>query len=205
MQIDIMDYFEFPQAAKSMWGEYDFEISFPKLERGMFGGKIKNGEELIEYAEDYYHFDMVSTVKAVADLLPEPENYDPCFHCLRHRTRFNHGLEIENYVFDLRTTIKKGDTTMWLQILVVEDLVDYDGIWFCENYFEDFCYDIGGLEVLKNRKIFAVELPFRYFLNVFYKACFDFLIQKKSGGEYKEKAAFLKQLIRIKGHLKTFL
>jgi hypothetical protein len=203
MRIDIMDLFEFPEAAKGQFGGYEFEISFPNLSNGTLDVCIKNGNQVIEYSESYYHSSLKSTLKAVGDLLPSTENYDSYFGCLRNRTRFVHSLEKCQYVYDLKTFMKRNDTRMWIQILIMEDRVDYDGIWFSEDDFEDFCYTVGGLNALKENKIFSVELPFRFFLKMFYNSCRDFILRKtfkKYLDEIKEGFP-LKELTRMKPYL----
>lgn len=198
-----MDLFEFPEAAKGPYGGNEFEITFSRLKNGRLDVCIKNGNQVIEYSESYYHSSLKSTLKAVGDLLPSFENYDSYFGCLRNRTRFVHDLETCQYVYDLKTFAKKKDTRMWIQILIMENRVDYDGIWFSKADFEDFCYTLGGLNKLKENKIFSVELPFFIFLKMFYNSCRDFILRKTFKKYFDEvKEGFpLKELTRMKPYL----
>lgn len=200
MPVDIMDLFEFPEAIKRPYVGYDFEISFPGLRHGWLDVCIRNGDELIEYQAGYNSNDLKHTIKAVADLLPTSENYDAYFNCPRSRTRFFHELEPGSYTYDLKTFFKRNDSGIWLQILVMEDMMDYEGIWCCEDDFDEFCMNNGGLDAVKGKKILSTTITFGYFRNMFYKSCRDFILRKGFTNYMKEvKEGFpLKELTRIK-------
>lgn len=201
--IDIMDFFEYPQVARNSWGGDRFEISFPDLCMGDLDVRIGNGDEVIEYTA---RNSLKPTLQAVTALLPIEENCDPYFGNLRHRTRFGHRDDMDIYNFDLRTFEKKNDTSMWLQILVMKSSEenDYKSIWNCEEDFENFCTSVGGLDALREWKIFSIELEFRLFLAKLYNASRKFIFRKTFKAYMdEEKEGFpVSELTKIEKHIK---
>lgn len=199
--VDIMDFFEYPAVEKYSWGSDRFEISFPDLCMGDLDVRIANGDEVIEYTA---RNSLKPTLQAVTALLPIEENCDPYFGNLRHRTRFEHRVEMNIYRFELRTYKKENSSSFWLQILIIEAYEYEDSIWYCEEDFEEFCTEAGGLDALKNRKIFSMELEFRIFLAKLYNASRKFIFRKTFKAYMdEEKEGFpVSELTKIEKNIK---
>lgn len=85
---------------------------------------------------------------------------------------------MDKYVYDLRTYKKENSTRMWLQVLAMEVWGDSESIWYCDEGFKEYCAEVGGLDALKQQKIFSIEIEFRALLAVLYKASKKFILRK---------------------------